>query len=405
MSEYSDTPHASPISAQPVDEMPDASAVDYAMRAEPFGNGFRIFLTSPSLRVELLTFGAAINSVQVRNPNKTRGDPDEWLEVALGYANEEECTAPGSCVGFTSGRYAGCISAGEFDLNGTNYKLLQNMGQHTLNGGPEGFRRKQWKYLATEGRDEIGVAFHLTSPHLDQGFPGELFVTATYTIQKRADHPTLKYTLQAVLSEHTPVSATVVNVSNHTYWNLNGVGRPASKDAACLPLPDPVSNHGLQINAKYMAETDLEMIPTGTMLAIAGTVHDYSDMRCIADGMEATREAGREPYGYCDPVALETWDSTLREATTLYSPKTSLSMRISTTCPSVLVYTANHLPADADGRAGNRFQQHSGVCLECMYFPDSPNIDSFPSTKLAKGEAFQETTMHEFKFLAASPMR
>lgn len=198
------------------------------------------------------------------------------------------------------------------------------------------------------------------------------------------------------------MEATVVNLANHTYWNLNGVSRPARPQDICPP-PVPVMNHLLQMHAKYVAITDGEKITRGDMLEVTGTTHDYREPRCIEEGMRKTEEAGREPWGYDDLMALETWDSTLREAAVLYSPLTKLQMRVCTTNPGIVVYTANLLPANVDGSAGQRFGRYSAICLGCQYFPNSPNIESFPATMLRKGETYDETTTHEFQFLSYSP--
>lgn len=391
--------HASPVAAQPMETTPQPSP--YSHSVEPFGKGFRIHLHTPNLRLELLTLGASVNSCKVRDPHKAAGAPDEWVECCLGYNDADECEDPAALIGISPGRFAGRIGGGEFVLNGTTYKLLQNDGPNTLHGGPVGFSHLQWKYLVTEGDDELGCEFHLVSPHLDQGFPGELFVTATISISKTATTPTLKFEYKATLAENTPVSATVVNLTNHTYWNLNGVPRAAQPSDKC-PLPHDISNHYFQIHSKYFAATDDALIPSGEMRPTEGTVHDYTTMRCVKDGLEDTK-TWRDLWGYDDPVALETWDSKLREAIVFYSPITKLQMRVCTTNPAVVVYTANHLPVDADGTKGKRFQQHGAVCCECQYFPNSPNVASFPSTTLSKGETYLERTEHEFKFLSAPP--
>lgn len=371
-----------------------------AASSEPFGDGYRITLQSENIRVELLSLGASLNSVQIRNPNAAVGSPQEWIEVCHGYTTAEEAHAPGATIGPTCGRFAGRIGHGEFSLKGSHYKLPQNCGVHNLHGGPMGFDRQKWKFLLSEGEDEASVAFHLASPHLDQGFPGELFVTATYSIVKSATAPALKYVLQASLADTTPVDMTVVNLTNHAYWNLNGVPRPATPNAAA-PLPESIQNHYLQLHARYFATTDETLLPNGEMTPVDGTPHDYSRLRPMAEGIEETKQSGREHGGYDDPIALETWDSTLREAVLLYSPKTKLRMRVCTTNPAVVVYTANGLPGDADGTKGKRFQRQSAICLETQYFPNSPNIPSFPSTALQKGETYSETTTHEFQFLTA----
>lgn len=386
-------PQGSPVSAQ--------ATAAHGANAVPFGDSFLITLSSETLRVELLSRGAALNSVKVRKPDADPGDADGWMEVCLGYTTPEEAFSESAVCGQTIGRYAGRIANGEFELKSTPYTLAKNNGQHNLHGGPVGFQNKEWKYLLSDGEEETGVAFHLVSPHMDQGFPGELFVTATYSIIKSAPVPTLKYVLQASLSDNTPVDMTVINMTNHVYWNLNGVPRPAAPEETA-PLPASIKNHYLQMQSKYVAVTDEGSIPNGDMRPVEGTPHDYSELRCLAEGMEATKEDGRETGGYDDPIALETWDSTLREAVLLYSPQTKLRMRVCTTNPAVVVYTANFLPADASGAKGQRFQQQSAICLECQYFPNSPNIPAFPSTALKKGETYNETTTHEFQFMKAA---
>ncbi|KAG5504357.1 hypothetical protein JKF63_04806 [Porcisia hertigi] len=374
----------------------------HGAKAEPFGDSFMITLSSKDLCVQLLSRGAALNSVKVRKPHDqaTTEEREEWIDVCLGYTNPDEALRADAAVGHTVGRYAGRIANGEFRLKNTPYTLPKNCGPHTLHGGPAGFQYQEWRYLLSDGEDETGVAFHLISPHMDQGFPGEVHVTATYSIIKSATVPTLKYVLQASLADNTPVDMTVINMTNHVYWNLNGVPRPATADALA-PLPQSITNHYLQIHSKYVAVTDESGIPSGDMRPVEDTPHDYSQLRCVAEGMEATKEDGRDSGGYDDPVALEKWDSTLREAALLYSSATKLRMRVCTTNPAIVVYTANHLPADASGAKGERFQRHGAICLECQYFPNSPNVEAFPSTALKKGETYDETTTHEFQFMKA----
>ncbi|AIN98498.1 aldose 1-epimerase-like protein [Leishmania panamensis] len=389
--------------SQPV---PATATPAHGPQVDPFGESFAITLSSEHLRVQLLSHGAALNSVKVRKPHAAASgsaaaeQDGEWMDVCLGYTNPEEAFSTDAVIGHTIGRYAGRIANGELEVKNVPYTLAKNCGPHNLHGGPVGFQNKEWKYLLSDGKDETSVAFHLVSPHMDQGFPGELFVTATYSIIKSAPAPTLKYVLQASLSDNTSVDMTVINLTNHAYWNLNGVPRPAEADAVA-PLPRSITNHYLQLQSRYFAVTDESSIPNGDMRPVEGTLHDYSELRCIAEGMEATKEEGRDGGGYDDPVALETWDSTLREAALLYSPATKLRMRVCTTNPVIVVYTANALPADASGAKGQRFQRHSAICLECQYFPNSPNVPAFPSTALKKGEAYKETTTHEFQFMNA----
>ncbi|PWU88277.1 putative aldose 1-epimerase-like protein [Trypanosoma cruzi] len=179
------------------------------------------------------------------------------------------------------------------------------------------------------------------------------------------------------LAASTPAQSTVINLCNHIYWNLNGVpSRPRR-------LPEPITNHHMQLHSGYVAEMQ-ELIPTGSMKSVEGTPHDYKKLRAIREGMEATQAEGRDPPGYDDPVALDKWDSKLHEAGRLFSPKTGITLQLDTTSPAVVVYTANYLPENASGEAGERFQRHSGICLETQYFPNSPHIPSFPSTVVSK---------------------
>ncbi|EKF26980.1 aldose 1-epimerase-like protein, putative [Trypanosoma cruzi marinkellei] len=377
--------------------VPSECAKEYSSHVEPFGDGHKITLKSPNLRVSLLTQGATVFSVEYRVPQLAGGDvadKDGWVELVLGFDVPEEFAKDKFYIGSTCGRYAGRIENGEFELNGKNFKLLQNEGENTLHGGPEGFSSRPWKYILLEGEEEIGISFHLISPHLDQGFPGELFVTANYVILKN-EPATLKWNLQAVLADTTPAQSTVINLCNHIYWNLNGVpSRPRR-------LPEPITNHHMQLYSGYVAEMH-ELIPTGSMKSVEGTPHDYKKLRGIREGMEATQAEGRDPPGYDDPVALDKWDSKLHEAGCLFSPKTGITLKLDTTSPAIVVYTANHLPENASGEAGERFQRHSGICLETQYFPNSPHIPSFPSTVLNKGEKYDETTVCHFKYTPKS---
>ncbi|MBR6108813.1 MAG: galactose mutarotase [Clostridia bacterium] len=315
------------------------------------GRAARLFmLESEDLSVGLTDLGCTLVFVRVKaaGVNAVLGYPD-----AGGYARGT------SCVGASVGRYAGRIGNARFTLNGREYALERNDGENHLHGG---FHKRFYDAEPIEN----GVRFSLTSPDMDEGFPGELRLTAEVTLNGSA----LRFVYGAESSADT-----YINITNHSYFNLDGGG--------------DVKAHALRVNAEKYAELGPGMIPTGRLLPVSGTPLDFTEMRRIGDisAVDELSACGGLDHSF----ALENGGS-LALCAEAFSPKTGVRLICRTTQPCVHVYTGNFINLDAAGS----FPKNGGFCLETQHFPDSPNKPEFPPALLRAGERFRETTEYEF---------
>nr|WP_234434403.1 aldose epimerase family protein [Streptomyces sp. NRRL F-5126] len=296
-------------------------------------------------RVRLLTYGAIVRSVEV--PDRS----GEVADVVLGLGSAAEYAAcPKPYLGALVGRYANRIAGASFTLDGVRYELPANDGPNCLHGGPEGFDRRVWR--AEQVPD--GVRMSRVSEAGEQGFPGRLDVAVTYTLDA-AGALTLRY--DAVADAPTPV-----NLTNHTYWNLNGAkSGPA------------VGRHTLRLGASRMTPVDAAHIPTGGTAPVAGTHHDF-------------REARELDGGHDHNFVLDGGGP----AAELYAPETGRLLTITTTEPGIQLYTSDGFAPPVPYSPG------SGVALETQGYPDAPNRPEFPSTILRPGERHTSTTTYAF---------
>ncbi|SFH87165.1 aldose epimerase family protein [Planctomicrobium piriforme] len=265
-----------------------------------------------------------------------------------------------SYLGATVGRYANRIGRGRFWIDGRECVLAVNNGPNHLHGGLKGLTHRIWE---AETGDNF-VTFRTVSPDGEDGYPGNLTVSVTYRI---ADNVlSLDYTARTD-------APTVVNLTNHTYWNLAGQGS--------------ILNQQLELFSDACLENDADVLPTGTILEVAGTPFDFRVPRAIGDSIAQT--AG----GYDNCFVVRGWDGTLRPVARAADMGCGRVMVVYTTAPGVQLYTANHFDG-SDNCAGR--QKFEAFCLECQHFPDSPNQIEFPSTALRPGEEYRQTTEHRF---------
>lgn len=308
----------------------------------------RLFkLGSGELSLEVTDLGAALVRLSFR------GRP-----AVLGY-DEPSLYAKGqSALGATVGRYAGRIGGARFSLDGSEYVLEKNDGENHLHGG---FGKKLWR---AEQLDN-SVRFTLISPAGEEGFPGDVAVSAEY----RLEGPVLRLVYRAFSSAPTPI-----NLTNHTYFNLEGAGS--------------VGDHTLTVNAPLYAETDGDLIPTGRFIETAGSALDLSSPRRLSELISEPSLARTRGLDHSFIVP----GCGLRFAARLVSIKAGFGMDCFTTRPTVHVYTGGFL--DSDPAAV--FPQNGGVCLETQHLPDSPNRPEFPSAVLRPGEVFSAVTEYRF---------
>ena len=318
--------------------------------------------------VRITEYGGIVVSVRVPDRDGRLG------HVALGYERVEDYVSDNPFFGTITGRYANRIAGGRFELDGTTWQLAQNDGENALHGGLRGFDKVVWDGVALESGDR--VAFTYVSPDGDEGYPGELTTTVTYTW---TDDNALRIDYEARTDKPT-----VVNLTNHSYFNLADGGAGT------------VLDHHLTVNAARYTPADSASIPTGEIAPVAGTPFDFRQPHTlrarIADEQPQLRASG----GYDVNFVLDDADAGLTLAAVVHDPQTGRAMDVLTDQPGVQLYTGNHFDGRHVGIGRVRHERHSALCLETQHFPDSPNQPGFPSTVLRPGETYATTTVYRF---------
>lgn len=316
----------------------------------------------------LSSIGAGIVGVWV--PDKD-GKLDD---VVLGYNKHDSYVADGPCAGKVPGRFANRIALGHFTLDGKEYSLAVNNGPNALHGGPTGFQNRVWESRVVS---DNSVEFKYASADGEEGYPGNLTATATYTWD---DDNKLTLRLRAVTD-----AATVVNLTNHAYFNLDGEASGS------------VLGQELKLRASRYLPTDATQIPTGELAPVEGTPMDFREFKALGRDINADFEPLKIGKGYDHCWVLDDYrKGELRPAATLRSDRTGRVLEVSTTQPGVQVYTGNWLKGCPESISHGHYDDYAGVALECQNFPDAPNKPGFPSATLRPGEEYDETI--EFKF-------
>jgi aldose 1-epimerase len=353
-----------------------------------------VTVETPALRFRLVSLGATVTSVQVKQSTEAE---TKWVELTAAFDSLEEQLADDAYMGATCGRFTGRIAAGKFTLDGAQHQLTINNNGNTLHGGTDGFNRRIWELAELLDGSErcggrLGAIFRLSSPHNDQGFPAALSVTAAYYTIPAAELPELHMKFGAEI-ENASGSSTVVNIVNHNYWNLNGCVRGSPDE----PWPQPLSveNHVLQIDADFVTAADEHSVCTGDLLAVDGTPFDFRRPTPIgARSSHASLSQSRAVPGYDDCFVLASPHGAMRKVATIVSPVTGISMDVLTTFPALQVYTTNYKPKHSTGSKGDRFGFRSAVCLETQFLPNAPNCPKFPSTVVKLGEKWEHETIY-----------
>ncbi len=317
--------------------------------------------------VRLTSVGAGIVSIVV--PDKD----GKLADVALGYTKAEDYFADGPCSGKCPGRYANRIANGKFTLDEVEYTLPVNNGPNHLHGGPEGFQNQVWESRIVDG----AVEFMYFSEDGEAGYPGNLKVVAHYEWN---DDNALKLTFTAETDK-----ATVINLTNHVYFNLNGEGN------------GDILDHELKLNSSVYLPTDETLIPLGEADPVAGTPMDFQEYKKIGAEIKEDFPALKYGKGYDNCFMINDYvPGQLQVAANLYSSQSGRTLEVLTTQPGVQIYTGNWLEGCPVGKCGRSYHDYEGVAIECNHCPDSPNEPSFPSTVLRPGEVFQEAIIWEF---------
>ena len=317
--------------------------------------------------VELSSVGAGIVSIVVPDKNGVLGD------VVLGYPEADSYFGDGPCAGKIPGRFANRIAKGHLEVDGKVYSLPINNGPNHLHGGPDGFQNKVWDSRV----DGDAVEFMYFAADGEMGYPGNLKVVARYVWTEDNE---LELTLTAKGDADT-----VINLTNHVYFNLDGEG--AGK----------IFDHVMRLNASEYLPTDDTLIPVGEPETVAGTPMDFIVAKPIGRDIKADFPALNYGKGYDACWVIDDWqDGQISEAAELWSPKSGRVLKLYTTQPGVQIYTGNWLSGCPAGKDGHIYEDYDGVALECQRFPDAPNRSDFPSAALAAGEEYKQAIIWAF---------
>jgi aldose 1-epimerase len=352
----------SSISKEAFGTTPDGKLVD------------RYTLSNGTMRVRILTYGGILQTIEVPDRRGRLGN------VTLGFDNLTDYVERNPYFGCITGRYANRIANGRFTLDGETYQLPINNDPNSLHGGAVGFDKHVWAATEIRNHDGVGLRLRFTSPAGDQGYPGTLRATVTYTLTKdngiRMDY------------RATTDAPTVVNLTNHAYFNLAGEGTGT------------IDDHLLHLNAKKYTPVDATLIPTGAIDPVAGTPMDFTRPTAVGarnrDGSFEQLVIGR---GYDHNWVLDRRDHSytkLELAARVFERSTGRVLSIVTTEPGIQFYGGNFLDGTLVGTSGRMYRQGDGFALETQHYPDSPNQPHFPSTELRPGHTYKSTTIYQF---------
>lgn len=345
------------------------SAAQSAFDAVIDGKDVKLYhLQNDQLNVSLTNYGARLVSLNVKDKDGQEKD------VILGYDSAEEYKQNASnFYGSIVGRYGNRINQASFSLNGETYQLEKNDGPHSLHGGTNGVYNQVWD---VEQASDTAITLQYVSKDGEAGYPGTVTMQVTYSLNEEGG--------LAIDYSATTDKETVLNLTNHAYFNLNGQGDPSILD------------HELQIDAESITPIDGTLIPTGKMMPVAGTVFDFRKSEVIGARIDADNEQLKLAKGYDHNYVLAQHDG-FRKVASVYAPKTGIVMDVLTTEPGLQFYSGNFITDnDPKGKGGSSYGFRGALCLETQHFPDSPNQANFPSTVLKPGEQYSSKTEYRF---------
>lgn len=350
------------ISQRPFGEMPDGTPVDlYALE------------NTNGMQVNILTYGGIVQSIKTPDRNGYVED------IVLGYDSLQGYLDDTAYFGALIGRFGNRIAEGRFTLDGEEYSLPVNNGPNSLHGGTRGFDKRIWAASPIETGDHVGVELTYFSPDGEMGYPGNLAVTVRYTLDNDNE---LRIHYSAVTDKPT-----VLNLTNHAYFNMAGAGNGTILDQVAM------------INADQVTPVDETLIPTGELSEVEGTPLDFTTPHPIGSRIHEDNQqltyAEPEQGGYDFNYVLNGGGDLDTLAARVSDPASGRMVEMYTTEPGVQFYTSNFLDG-VEGKDGNVYRHWGGFTLEAQHFPDSPNQPDFPSTRLDPGEKYNQTTIYKF---------
>jgi aldose 1-epimerase len=324
-------------------------------------------LNNSKITAKVMTLGGIVTELDVPDRDGKLAD------VVLGFDNLESYLAGHPHFGAITGRFANRIAKGRFTLDGKEYKLAVNNGPNSLHGGRKAFDKVVWKGEDVSGPDGPAVKMSYLSPDGEEGYPGNLSVSVTYTL---TSDDALRIDYSATTDKATPV-----NLTNHSYFNLGGAASGT------------ILGHELMLAADEYTVADETLIPTGEIKSVRGTPLDFTTSTTIGARFD---QLSGEPKGYDHNYVIRHDSRSPAFAARVYEPKSGRVMEMFTTEPGVQLYTANSLDGKLKGIGGAPYNKHQAFCLEAQHFPDSVNHDSFPSTILRPVSTYKQTTIYRF---------
>ena len=334
----------------------------------PNGQSVHAFtLKSSTLEMTVTEFGGRV--ISLRTPDR-RGNKSD---VVLGYGNLNDYLKERAFFGALIGRYGNRIANGKFSINGHQYQLPQNDGSNCLHSG-NGYHNCVWR-VDESSLKENEASLCYRSPDGEEGFPGTLDIKVRYSLSDTDWR--IDYTA-------TTDATTVVNLTQHTYFNLAGAGHATILD------------HDLTLHADHFTPVNSNLIPTGELSAVSGTPFDFRQSHRIGDRIDKSDEQLTFGRGYDHNWVLNSQSGTIALAAEVYDPLSGRVMQVLTTEPGLQFYAGNFMDGSMTGKSGQQYPKRSGFCLETQHYPDSPNQGGFPSTTLQLGQTYQSTTIYRF---------
>ena len=342
----------------------------FSMESEPWGtvDGKEVDLFTIKnpcgMIVKITNYGGIVTSVIVP------GKEGNFDDVVLGFDNLEQYVAENPCVGATIGRFANRIRNARFRIEDSVYTLLPNDGMHTIHGGVKSFDKQVWDAEPFESEEKAGIKLHYLSVDGEEGFPGNLDVIVTYTLNRENEI--------GIHFEAETDNPTHVNLTHHGYFNLSG-------------LKEKIFNHHIRINAGKYLEIDEDIVPTGEIVSVKGELWDLTQMTRMGENMDKLEHNG---YHFC--YVFDKVENRGDWVIEVLEPVSGRKMEVYTTQPGVQFYSGGSIGDVFTGKYGITYGDYDAFCLETQHFPDTPNHENFPSTLLLPGEKYEETLIYKF---------
>ncbi|MEL6944099.1 MAG: aldose epimerase family protein, partial [Bacteroidota bacterium] len=318
------------------------------------------------VKMKVSTYGGTLTELYVPDRDGNLADITLGFDTLSSYEGEQPF------FGAIVGRYGNRIAKGKFEIDGETYTLATNNGANSLHGGVVGFNKKIWEAKTIEEENQVGLELSYMSPDMEEGFPGNLKTIVRYFLNNDNEW-IIEY-------EATTDKKTTVNLTQHAYFNLNGVGN------------DDILGHEVTINADHYTPVDETLIPTGELATVEGTPFDFRTSTAVGARVKEENQQLKYGSGYDHNWVINRPDDQLMVAATVYAPESGRFMEVLTTEPGIQFYTGNFLNGENIGKGDQAYLQHAGLCLETQHYPDSPNIDHFPSTILSPKEKYSSKT-------------